>query len=170
MARSLAPREGLRKALEVTQLVKTSDGAWGESDMEALMSENRAEFDEEHDFKGPLCIAIAVAAKEKADDKPPLPPGQSPEAAKTKRVLVAIGDSDFVANKWLQAGNPDLFMNSVNWLTEDEELISIRPKVQEEATVRRDISGRQLRFVIFSISAIPLILLVIGALVWWKRR
>ena len=85
-------------------------------------------------------------------------------------MLVAIGDSDFVANRWLQAGNPDLFMNTVNWLAEDEELISIRPKDQEQATIQR-LSGRQMWFVTIStIFAIPLILLIIGGVVWWKRR
>ena len=45
-----------------------------------------------------------------------------------------IGDSDFAANQW--AGlqhNGDLFFNTIDWLAQDENLISIRPK---EATDR----------------------------------
>jgi ABC-type uncharacterized transport system involved in gliding motility auxiliary subunit len=83
---------------------------------------------------------------------------------------VAVGDSDFVANKYMDQANPDLFMNSVNWLTEEEELISIRPKDQEQVQVQR-LTGRQLRLVRYtSIFAIPLLLLIAGIGVWWKRR
>ncbi len=160
IARSLAPGKALREGVEVTELVKTSDDSWGELDTEALMADKRAEFDEGRDFKGPLCIAVAVIQKE-----------QPAEEAKARRVLVAVGDSDFLENEWLQAGNPDFFMNAVNWLTEEEELIAIRPKAQEEARVRRDLNARQLRFVTYSsIFAIPLIWAVIGGIVWWKRR
>ena len=160
MARSLAPGKALREGVEVTELVKTSDDSWGESDTESLMSEKRAEFDLGRDFKGPLCIAVAVIQKE-----------QPAEEAEARRVLVAVGDSNFLENEWLQAGNPDFFMNAVNWLTEEEELISIRPKAQEAAKVRRDLNARQLRFVMYSsVLAVPVVLLVIGGMVWWKRR
>ena len=160
MARSLAPGKALREGVEVTELVKTSDDSWGESDTELLMSENRAEFHEGRDFKGPLCIAVAVIQKKQ-------PAGE----ARARRLLVAVGDSNFLENEWLEAGNPDFFMNAVNWLTEEEELISIRPKAQEAATVRRDLSDRQMRFVMYSsVLAVPLVLLVIGGMVWWKRR
>ena len=160
IARSLVPGKALREGVEVTELVKTSDDSWGESDTEALMTEKRAEFDEGRDSKGPMCIAVAVTQKK-----------QPAEEAKARRVLVVVGDSDFVENEWFQAGNPDFFMNAVNWLTEEEELISIRPKVQEAATVRRDLNAKQLRLVTYScVFAVPLVLLVIGGMVWWKRR
>jgi ABC-type uncharacterized transport system involved in gliding motility auxiliary subunit len=172
MARSLAPKTDSREDVEVTQLVKASDDSWGELDTESLLSEQRASYDEGRDLKGPMCMAVAVALKEKSEGaEPPLTPGQTPEeAAKEKHVLVAVGDSDFVTNKWLQEGNPDLFMNSVNWLAEEEELVSIRPKDQEQAQVQR-LTGRQLRLVTYSsIFAIPILLLIAGGSVWWKRR
>jgi ABC-type uncharacterized transport system involved in gliding motility auxiliary subunit len=117
-------------------------------------------------------MAVAVALKEKSEDEPPPMPGQPPPEtpAEEKRMLVAVGDSDFVANKYMGQANPDLFMNSVNWLTEEEELISIRPKDQEQAQVQR-LTGRQLRLVRYtSIFAVPLLLLIAGIGVWWKRR
>ena len=43
--------------------------------------------------------------------------------------LVVFGDSDFASNTYLSTlGNRDLFANAVNWLAEDESLISIRAK------------------------------------------
>lgn len=170
IARSLAPGEDSGANFHVTQLVKTSDGSWGESNTEALRSEQRVKYDEGQDTRGPVCVAIAVSLKEKSEDDAPTIPDQPPEETKERRVLVVIGDSDFVANQWLEAGNPDLFMNSVNWLTEEEELISIRPKDQGQTRVKM-LTGQQLRLVTYtSVFAIPIILLIAGGIVWWKRR
>ena len=171
VARSLAPAIELREDLEVAKLVETSNDSWGELDTETLLLGQQVKFDEGVDLKGPMSMAVAVVLKEKADEQPPPVPGQPPEEeTREKRVLVAIGDSDFVTNKYLQQGNPDLFMNSVNWLLAEEELISIRPRDQEQATVQK-LSGRQLRLVTYSsIFAVPLLLLIAGGLVWWKRR
>ena len=172
MARSLAPKVNSRDDVEVTQLVKTNDDrSWGEIDTEALLSDRRATYDEGRDIQGPMCMAVAVAVKEKSEAETSSAPGQPPqEETREKRVLVAIGDSDFVTNRYLQQGNPDMFMNAVNWLTEEEELISIRPKDQEQARIQ-NLTGRQLRLVTYSsIFAIPILLLIAGGLVWWRRR
>jgi len=173
VARSLSPKtDSANQQLEVTQLVKTSNDSWGESDTGLLLSGQRVGYDEGRDIKGPMCVAVAVVVKEKSEDVEPPPRADQPpeEATKEKRVLVAMGDSDFLASKYIQPGNLDLFMNSVNWLAEEEELISIRPKDQEQAQVQR-LTGRELRLVTYSsIFAIPLLLLIAGGGVWWKRR
>ena len=40
-----------------------------------------------------------------------------------------FGDSDFASNMLFRAGgNRDLFMNTLGWLSQQENLISIRPK------------------------------------------
>jgi len=171
LARSVAPKTDSREELEVVKLVETSPESWGESDLETLLSKRTSQYNEGQDLPGPVSMAVAVTLKEKSETVPPPMPGQPPkEETKEKRVLVAFGDSDFATNKWLQAGNPDLFMNSVNWLAEEEELISIRPKDQEEAQVQR-LSGKQLRLVTYSsVFAIPVLLLIIGGAVWFKRR
>ncbi len=152
VARSLAPIADLREGLEVTQLVKASKTSWGEMNAEMLASERRAKYDEGSDLKGPMCMAVAVALKE-------------------KRVLIVVGDSDFVTDRYAQGANPDLFMNAVNWLAEEEELISIRPSKDLEQPKVPRLSGRQLRLVTYtSIFAVPLLLLIAGGIVWWKRR
>ena len=51
-----------------------------------------------------------------------------------------IGDSDFAANGTLGVpGNRDLFMNTIGWLSQQDNLISIRPK---EADDRRHHADR----------------------------
>ena len=160
LTRSLAPAKEPDANLEITQLVRTSDGSWGESDTEAIMSDQRIKYDEESDTTGPMSIAVAVVLKEASESEKPA----------ERRTLVVIGDSDFVANQWMRVGNSDLFMNSVNWLTEEEELISIRPKDQEQAQVKM-LTTRQLRLILYtSVFAIPIVLLIAGGIVWWRRR
>jgi ABC-type uncharacterized transport system involved in gliding motility auxiliary subunit len=167
MARSLTPDIGSRADVDVTKLVETSDDSWGETDIKSLLSESRAKYDEGVDNKGPVSTALAVTLKVKTQEKSPDTSGQT---TGEKRILVAIGDSDFVTNKYFQQGNPDLFMNSLNWLSEEEQLISIRPKSQDEAKVK-SLTGGQLRLVTyFSIFAVPLILILAGGIVWWKRK
>ncbi len=168
IARSLAPRKEAGESITTTELVRTSNNSWGETNIDDLLSKQVIEFDEGRDIKGPLTVAIAVTYKQKSKSSDV---EEDKEEQKERRVLVAFGDSDFVMNKYLQQGNPDLFMNSLNWLTEDEELISIRPKSPDKQTQIEKLSGQEIRLVSYaSIFTIPLILILIGARIWWKRR
>lgn len=162
IARSLAIKKDLPKNLKVEELVKTSPDSYGETDVETLMSQHTSKPDEVKDYKGPLTLAVAVTSKQKVNKE---------KEEKEKRMLVIFGDSDFVVNAYMKQGNPDLFMNSLNWLTEEQELISIRPKNEEQSAQIDKLSGQQLRFVSYaSIFTIPILLLIIGGWVWWKRR
>ncbi|MFM2124088.1 MAG: hypothetical protein RL328_539, partial [Acidobacteriota bacterium] len=66
-------------------------------------------------------------------------------------------------------GNRDLFLNMLNWLSADEDLISIRPKDPEDR--RLNMNARQVSMMFWgSVVFIPLLMLVAGFSVWWKRR
>ena len=66
--------------------------------------------------------------------------------------IVVVGSSSWVANSFLSFnGNRDLFLNMVNWLSSDEELISIRPKDPED---RRLAMSRSQMTMIFYTSVI----------------
>ena len=57
---------------------------------------------------------------------------------------MVFGSSQWAANNFLgsrQIANRDLALNMVNWLTADEDLISIRPKEPEDR--RLNISGNR---------------------------
>jgi ABC-type uncharacterized transport system involved in gliding motility auxiliary subunit len=62
-----------------------------------------------------------------------------------------------------------LFLNGANWLAEQESQITIRPKPFE---TRQLIPTRAMSLQVFGISIImmPLAVLLVGAIVWWKRR
>src|SRR5688572_32136520 len=87
------------------------------------------------DKAGPVSLAAAVSspatdvpapadgAKPADGDKPA--DGTKPEDTQKPETRIAVfGDSDFASNAFLNIpGNRDLFMNSVNWLAQQENLI-----------------------------------------------
>lgn len=85
--------------------------------------------------------------------------------------LVVLGSASFISNQHLldEVANRDLFMNAINWLTEDETLISIRPK--EPTNRRLFLTPFQHTFTILtSLILLPLMVIVVGTVIWWKRR
>jgi ABC-type uncharacterized transport system involved in gliding motility auxiliary subunit len=84
--------------------------------------------------------------------------------------FVVAGSSTWAANRFLGFnGNSDLALNAVNWLSSDEDLISIRPKPPED---RRITMTRAQLIMVRSVSqfVLPLIVVIAGTMVWWKRR
>jgi ABC-type uncharacterized transport system involved in gliding motility auxiliary subunit len=84
--------------------------------------------------------------------------------------FVVIGSSEFAGNGFFNFGaDGDLFLNSMNWLSSDEELISIRPKDKDDRRI--ELSAGQMGMVrIVSQFLIPLIVLAGGAFTWYRRR
>jgi ABC-type uncharacterized transport system involved in gliding motility auxiliary subunit len=84
--------------------------------------------------------------------------------------FVVIGSSEWVANSFLGfKGNRDLALNTMNWLSSDEDLISIRPKEPEDRRIT--MTNAQFRWVLISSQFIlPLVVIFAGISVWWKRR
>jgi ABC-type uncharacterized transport system involved in gliding motility auxiliary subunit len=84
--------------------------------------------------------------------------------------FVVIGNSGFAANNFLSFNaNRDLAMNTVNWLAQDEDLISIRPKQADDR--RLNVNGAQMRvFLYFALIALPLLIIGSGVSVFLKRR
>jgi ABC-type uncharacterized transport system involved in gliding motility auxiliary subunit len=84
--------------------------------------------------------------------------------------FVVIGSSGFLTNGMIGfQGNRDLAVNSVNWLSSDEDLISIRPKEAED----RRLSATQRQMNVFAYTdllAIPLMIIVAGVSIFLKRR
>ncbi len=84
--------------------------------------------------------------------------------------FVVTGSSSWAANRFLGFnGNGDLALNAVNWLSSDEDLISIRPKPPED----RRITMTRAQLVLVRATSqfvLPLLVVIAGTLVWWKRR
>jgi len=89
----------------------------------------------------------------------------------TGRVVV-VGTSLWAQNNLIgsrQLGNRDLFGNMVNWLSSDEDLISIRPKAAEDRPL--NLTAQKLNSVFWlSVVIFPLAVVGFGMATWWKRR
>jgi ABC-type uncharacterized transport system involved in gliding motility auxiliary subunit len=106
--------------------------------------------------KGPLTLAAAGTYKTSKEN--------------SQGRFVVVGSSEWVANSFLNFnGNRDLALNAVNWLSSDEDLISIRPKEQEDRNIT--MTRAQLNVVrITSQFLLPLMVIFAGVSVWWRRR
>ena len=84
--------------------------------------------------------------------------------------FVVLGSSSWAANSFINFnGNRDLALNTMNWLSSDEDLISIRPKEQEDRRIT--MTRAQLALVrTTSQFLLPLFVVVAGVGVWWRRR
>lgn len=84
--------------------------------------------------------------------------------------FVVVGSSSWAANSFISFnGNRDLALNAMNWLSSDEDLISIRPKDHEDRRIT--MTRAQMSWVrTTSQFLLPLFVLVAGISVWWKRR
>jgi ABC-type uncharacterized transport system involved in gliding motility auxiliary subunit len=84
--------------------------------------------------------------------------------------FIVVGSSSWAANSFISFnGNSDLAMNAMNWLSSDEDLISIRPTPQEDRKVQ--MTGAQFNWVRLSSQfLLPGALLLAGLSVWWRRR
>ncbi len=95
---------------------------------------------------------------------------EAADAPKPETRVVVIGDSDFAANSGLGIqGNRDLFMNIVGWLSQQENLISIRPKEADDRRITLT-ATQQSNIVWLSLLIIPACIFGTGVYTWWRRR
>jgi ABC-type uncharacterized transport system involved in gliding motility auxiliary subunit len=153
--------DSARAGLDVRYLCVTDDDAWGEKDMESF-SLGRASRDGS-DLAGPLPLAAAATLI-------PMVAGESGPKAGPESRVVLIGDSDFAGNSMLGVlGNSDFFLNTIAFLTEEENLIRIRPRRVVGDSVY--ITERQGRLVfLVCLIVLPLAPVVAGTVVLARRR
>jgi ABC-type uncharacterized transport system involved in gliding motility auxiliary subunit len=84
--------------------------------------------------------------------------------------FVVIGSSGFIDNAMVGfQSNRDLALNTINWLSSDEDLISIRPKEAEDR--RLNVTQHQMNVFAYAVLiAFPLMIIVGGVAIFLKRR
>ena len=140
-------------------LAMTTQASWLETNVDNPRP------DPELDLPGPFPVSSALEACAKIEAIPVRCQNNMPL---TK--IVAFGDSDFISNEFYTSrDNSDLFLNSVNFLTDDYDLISIRPKV---FPVRELVlTSNQRDFIQWSSWFLPpILLLIMASWIWWRRR
>ena len=83
--------------------------------------------------------------------------------------LIVFGDSDFLTNRGLYAGvNRDLVMNAFAKLSNQKDLLSIRPKLAKGTALTLTIASSWL--IALGSFGMPLVMLIIAAVIWYRRR
>jgi ABC-type uncharacterized transport system involved in gliding motility auxiliary subunit len=167
LARSVSPVTGGVNGHTAQAFVESSPRSWAETDIKSLLTSGKVALDEDKgDKKGPIAIASAVSASSTAAPKP----GEPADAPKPETRVVVIGDSDFAATAGLGIqGNRDLFMNIVGWLSQQENLISIRPKDADDRRITVT-ATQQANIMWLSLLIIPAAIFGTGVYTWWRRR
>jgi ABC-type uncharacterized transport system involved in gliding motility auxiliary subunit len=133
-----------------TQLVEVAQRGW----VETGNLEKDLRFDKDREVHGPVIVAATLERKVKD---------------KSQRVVV-VGTSQFLSNQYIGLlSNLDLGTNMLNWLAEDENLITVQPRarVDSELTLgRTGLTVIGLGFLLL----LPAAFLLAGGMVWWRRR
>ncbi len=174
-ARSVNQTEDTPDGITTTILAKSSGNSWSERQLQ----ETEVTFNQDKDVAGPVSLAAVITVEpvtkeieeqeqtEADAEKEAAPEEESPEQ---EGRLAVFGDSDFATNRYYHlSGNGNLFLNTINWLAEEADLISIQAKTASPKSIQLTASqGRVLFFV--STIFLPLLVLVSGITVWMRRR
>jgi ABC-type uncharacterized transport system involved in gliding motility auxiliary subunit len=181
LARSVEVGEIKPEGATVTILARTSPNSWSERQLD----QKEVKFDAGKDQQGPIGLAAVSVFKTKppapeakpAEEAPAAAEGQAeskPEAktegAEKEARIAVVGDSDFFKNRYYGlSGNGNFFLNIVNWLTEESDLISIQPKTQAPRTLQLSpVRMSTLRLIILYL--LPFGVLALGLFIWVRRK
>ena len=181
---SMYPQHAITKAFNLTTFFPTAasikvkdETQWNKSSLlisgdhtwlktGALEAEVEVEFNEDSDTPGPLDIGISLKRdiEKTVDNKP------DEDSSGTQQRIIIIGDGDFLSNAYVgNSGNLDLGVRLINWLSNDDDFISIPIKTVNDA---------QLEFPAYAtwiigfgfIFILPLLFLGAGLFIWWCRE
>jgi ABC-type uncharacterized transport system involved in gliding motility auxiliary subunit len=172
-ARSVEISDKKPEGATLTALAKTSPNSWAERELQ----EKEVRFNKGKDRQGPITLAVVATIKVNPETAPPpasVKPGEKTPSEVTpitqEARIAVVGDSDFAKNRYYGlSGNGNFFLNIVNWLTEEPDLISIQPKTQAPRTIQLTPSEGRLIFIV-CIVFLPFAVLAAGIYVWLRRR
>jgi len=150
-ARSLSPTPQRVPGTSVVPLINSSKNSWGQ------VHQDRVGFVKGRDAPGPNTLMVVALRR--------------PEGGEDGRSRIAVvGDSDFATNSFFHImGNGTLFLNTVNYLAAQENLIGIQPRTAD--LPRINLTNRQMKGTFFlAVILIPAVLAMVGTAVWWKQH
>jgi len=138
-----------------TGLAQTSEESW----VEMNMDNKDPSLDPETDTPGPLVLAATLEPRGSKKGKDPNHPA-----------IVIIGNSIFASNAYLSfPGNTDFILQSVAWLADEHDLLSIAPK---DPALRPFIPNPTQEHMLLALQvfSLPSLLLLLGLTIWRRRR
>lgn len=147
-ARSVSPI-ATKTDLKISPLFESSSRSWAETNFRG-----KAIYDKELDLKGPVCLAVALEQK---------------NATNNTKIVVA-GDANFITNQTTEfAGNIQLALNMLAWLTDETNKMDIRAKRENINFIA--LTPLQARMIqTLALLILPLTVFLIGIRLWLKYR
>jgi ABC-type uncharacterized transport system involved in gliding motility auxiliary subunit len=151
--RSLSLGESMEN-VTVNRLVETNERSWGETDSQSLtQGGGQVGYDENVETLGPLALAIAG------------------ENSSTRGRVVVFGTSNLAVDEIFDSyGNGDMFVNSVDWSAEQEQLANITPRTPTQRTFIVPSSFQWISILLGSVFIIPGLVILGGVATWLRRR
>ena len=173
--RSVRSAEAIPDNVNLTELASTSSYSWSDTEFR-FGQQSPPEFNESKDSKGPINVVvmadISIQSSETSKDRDQQTNTKPSEATTSgeQTQLLVFGDSDFASNNYFNLqGNSDFFLNSVNFLAQQENLISIeRPKTAGTPFFLSPSQERLLFWV--GLLLMPMVVLASGIAVFRLRR
>ena len=143
-------------------ILRTTPDTWGEKNIQGAIDRIPAMRDG-NDVEGPNSIVVAVT---KLNETPSMDGGESNDGR-----IVVVGDADISANAAVTPGSAsaNFLLNSIAWLTENDDLIAIRPTGQESQPLVLSDEERRAIAWMASLAAVQLIGIA-GLITWVVRR
>jgi ABC-type uncharacterized transport system involved in gliding motility auxiliary subunit len=114
--------------------------------------------DHADEINGPLNIGLTLSSTIENSSGP------------SEQRIAVLGDADFLSNHYLGNGaNLELGLNLFNWLSHDDNLISISPRAAPDTRLALS-QAQQLVIAIIFLFVLPLLLAGSGIFIWLKRR
>jgi hypothetical protein len=151
-AQGLLVREGTSEGMTVNVLGRTTAAAYLERDPAVF------DFAPGVDVSGPVALVAAADAS------------SITAGVVTRTRLVVVAEGDWMTNGFLdQAGNGRLLVQSLDWLTLDEDLVTVSANIPSVRPLT--VTDRRRQYALFlSAVAVPLFVVLCGSVVWaWRR-
>lgn len=155
--------ETLPSAWQPRAIITTDDKTWTETgplDKPPLQYDPKSQ-----ERRGPLVIALTLTRTPLTSDA-----STTGESSLSQQRVVVVGDGDFLSNALLaNAGNSDLGLNLIHWLTYQDRFIDIQPKTHKDV----DLSVNSMHMFLFRFGfpvVLPIIFLTLGLLIRYRRH
>ncbi len=150
LARTVAISDKSKTDPQAVELLKTSARSFTTPKLAS-----QVKYDPKTDQTGPLSLGVAASGLSSAQNSR----------------LVVIGNSNFATNSAVNGpgDNSDLFYNTIDWLAQQENQISIRPKTPTDRHIdMTEAQSHALEWL--DLIFFPGLLIISGIAIWWKRR
>lgn len=150
-ARSVSLSSEKPSTVNQTVLASTASNAWGETDFESIKS--NVSLDKTKDFVGPVPLAVAAY-----------------DTFTNARVIV-VGATEFAGDSYFtELASGDFFINSIDWVTQQENLINLTPKTQTTRFMVPPLQTTMGLILLGTVFIIPGAVIVMGIATWIQRR